>query len=78
MGSSIAYWMKQWFRDEDYKVVVVENNDKVNYLELSFCKLSSDTRINVGKCLHHLREICLQYFFFLSSSLLTLLDVVQL
>lgn len=28
VGSSIAYWMKQWFRDEDYKVVVVEDNDK--------------------------------------------------
>ncbi|KAM3727299.1 FAD-dependent oxidoreductase domain-containing protein [Dirofilaria immitis] len=28
MGSSVAYWLKQAFRDEDYKVVVVENNDK--------------------------------------------------
>lgn len=27
-GSSIAYWIKQSFRDEDFKVTVVENNDK--------------------------------------------------
>ncbi|VDL72776.1 unnamed protein product [Nippostrongylus brasiliensis] len=27
-GSSTAYWLKERFRDEDLKVVVVENNDK--------------------------------------------------
>ncbi|KAK6049561.1 FAD dependent oxidoreductase [Cooperia oncophora] len=27
-GSSTAYWIKERFRDEDFKVVVVENNDK--------------------------------------------------
>ncbi|VDM77902.1 unnamed protein product [Strongylus vulgaris] len=27
-GSSTAYWLKERFRDEDFKVVVVENNDK--------------------------------------------------
>uniref|UniRef100_A0A158R5J2 FAD-dependent oxidoreductase domain-containing protein 1 n=1 Tax=Syphacia muris TaxID=451379 RepID=A0A158R5J2_9BILA len=27
-GSSIAYWIKQAYRDEDFKVTVVENNDK--------------------------------------------------
>ncbi|ETN85165.1 hypothetical protein RB195_021643 [Necator americanus] len=27
-GSSAAYWIKERFRDEDLKVVVVENNDK--------------------------------------------------
>ncbi|CAJ0575364.1 unnamed protein product, partial [Mesorhabditis spiculigera] len=27
-GSSVAYWIKQWFRDEDFKVCVIENNDK--------------------------------------------------
>ncbi|VDN44896.1 unnamed protein product [Gongylonema pulchrum] len=32
MGSSVAYWIKQTFRDEDYKVVVVENNDKLKML----------------------------------------------
>ncbi|CAB3405883.1 unnamed protein product [Caenorhabditis bovis] len=26
-GSSTAYWLKERFRDEDFKVVVVENND---------------------------------------------------
>ncbi|KAE9419395.1 hypothetical protein Angca_003329, partial [Angiostrongylus cantonensis] len=29
-GSSVAYWLKERFRDEDFKVVVVENNDKFN------------------------------------------------
>ncbi|KAK5982804.1 FAD-dependent oxidoreductase domain-containing protein 1 [Trichostrongylus colubriformis] len=27
-GSSTAYWLKERFRDEDFKVVVIENNDK--------------------------------------------------
>ena len=27
-GSSTAYWLKERFRDEDFKVVVVESNDK--------------------------------------------------
>ncbi|XGW16336.1 hypothetical protein V3C99_001641 [Haemonchus contortus] len=27
-GSSTAYWLKERFRDEDFKVVVVENNDR--------------------------------------------------
>ncbi|KJH42878.1 FAD dependent oxidoreductase [Dictyocaulus viviparus] len=29
-GSSTAYWLKERFRDEDFKVVVVENNDTFN------------------------------------------------
>lgn len=29
-GSSVAYWIKQRFRDEDYKVTVVENTDNVS------------------------------------------------
>ncbi|VDD87417.1 unnamed protein product [Enterobius vermicularis] len=27
-GSSVAYWIKQCYRDEDFKVTVIENNDK--------------------------------------------------
>ena len=30
-GSSTAYWIKQRFRDEDFKVVIIENND--NFME---------------------------------------------
>ena len=29
VGSSIAFWLKQRYRDEDYRVVVVENEDTV-------------------------------------------------
>lgn len=28
-GSSVAFWLKQRFRDEDLRVVVIEDPDKV-------------------------------------------------
>ncbi|VDN08296.1 unnamed protein product [Thelazia callipaeda] len=37
IGSSLAYWIKQTFRDEDYKVTVVENNEKVNFTSMLAC-----------------------------------------